>query len=65
MTESELQQRLIEAEKELAVLRVELENTKKKQENLNSGINRGLWILGGGFIAAIVAWVTGGGLNVK
>jgi hypothetical protein len=65
MTENELQERLIEAEKELAVLRVELENTKKKQENLNSGINRGLWILGGGFIAAIVTWITGGGLNVK
>jgi hypothetical protein len=65
MTEDDLQQRLIEAEKELAVLKVELENTKKKQENLSSGINRGLWILGGGFIAAIVTWITGGGLNVK
>lgn len=40
------------------------ENSRLESEvkNLKSGIGRGLWILGGGFITSFVAWVVGGGL---
>lgn len=35
----------------------------EKLDNFNSGVNRGLWLVGGGFIVAFVSWVTGGGLG--
>jgi len=34
-----------------------------KLDNFSSGINRGLWIIGGGFISAFITWIVGGGLN--
>lgn len=60
--EHEDTRRLRELEKEFAVMQSQFTDLKRRQENLNSGINRGLWILGGGFLAAVVAWVAGGGL---
>lgn len=46
----------------IAVLEEKVETLTKKIDNLNSGINRGLWIIGGGFITSIVAWIVSGGL---
>jgi hypothetical protein len=34
-----------------------------KLDNFSSGINRGLWIIGGGFITAFITWIVGGGLD--
>jgi uncharacterized coiled-coil protein SlyX len=34
-----------------------------KLDNFSSGINRGLWIIGGGFISAFITWIVGGGLD--
>lgn len=36
---------------------------EENYKNLKGGINRGLWILGGGFISAFVMWITNGGMN--
>lgn len=49
---------------ELALERQKVESLQKKVDNLSSGIGRGLWILGGGFISAFVLWITNGGMGV-
>ena len=36
---------------------------EESHRNLKGGINRGLWILGGGFITAFVMWITNGGMH--
>lgn len=54
-------------EKELADLRVQMavlvtrqEQLIKKLDTFSSGINRGLWLIGGGFLSALIVWLTGG-----
>lgn len=56
-------------EKDMMEMRLELGGLKKDilyikegTEKLNSNIDRVLWIIGGGFIMAAVAWVIKGGL---
>ena len=49
-------------EKEVVKIKADLEYIKKSQDSLNSNINKILFIIGGGFIMAAVAWVVGGGL---
>lgn len=44
-------------------LEIKNNNLQKKLENLSAGIGRGLWILGGGFLSSVVAWIAGGGLG--
>ena len=34
-----------------------------KLDNFSSGINRGLWIIGGGFISSFILWIVRGGLS--
>lgn len=48
-----------------ADLEAEKATTRRLEEEINSvksGIGRGLWILGGGFLTSLVAWIAGGGL---
>jgi cell division protein FtsB len=52
-------------EKQIAVLTARIEQLSKEIDKINSGIGRGLWIFGGGIIAAIASFITTGGLNVK
>ncbi len=61
-TTAELE-RIRKLETESALMSQELAQLKEKLDNLNGGINRGLWIIGGGFMAATVSWVTKGGLH--
>lgn len=63
MTDEVELERLRKLEVQFALMSQTLEQQQKKLDNLNSGINRGLWIIGGGFIAAAVSWVTKGGLS--
>lgn len=58
----DVEERLRHLEKDLAVTQSQLEALQKRQDNLSGGINRGLWILGGGFITAAVSWIVSGGL---
>ena len=44
-------------------IKADLNYIKSSQESLNSNLSRFLWIVGGGFIAAIVSFIIKGGLN--
>lgn len=44
-------------------IKADLNYIKSNQESLNSNLSRFLWIVGGGFIAAIVSFIIKGGLN--
>lgn len=48
---------------EVKILTKELESLTKRVDNFSSGINRGLWIIGGGFLSALVLWIQNGGLS--
>ena len=58
----DLEKRVIALEKELALEKQAVAALKEQITNLSSGIGRGLWILGGGFMTSFVAWIAGGGL---
>jgi hypothetical protein len=47
---------------EIRLLRQELQHLGDGVDKLNATFSRIGWIIGGGFISAIVAWVLGGGL---
>jgi len=55
--------RLRQIEQDIAVMKVKVAETEKKQEDFQSGVNRGLWIVGGGLLAAIVSFIIQGGLS--
>ena len=57
----DLLDRLRKIETEVALLKAENDTQRRRIENLSGGISRGLWLLGGGFIAAFVSWVVAGG----
>lgn len=50
---------------EVALLKQEQVRLKEDQKYLTSGINRALWLIGGGFISSVVLWITKGGLFEK
>lgn len=58
-----LRDSIVELKVQQAAINVKLDNMGDKLEKFNTGINRGLWIVGGGFLAAITTWITGGGLH--
>jgi uncharacterized coiled-coil protein SlyX len=58
----ELSDRQIELRLEMAKLITIQGQLIAKLDNFSSGINRGLWIIGGGFISAFITWIVGGGL---
>lgn len=60
-----IKKRLHEIELQEALMKQEMANMKKTLDNYGSSISRGLWIVGGGFIMAIVSWISQGGLNGK
>jgi hypothetical protein len=61
MSDDHTLQRLRDLEKTVAVLQENNKTLGDKLNNLSGGINRGLWMLGGGFISVVVAWVMSGG----
>ena len=59
---------LLEAEqhridKQLVEIKSDLHYIKAGQDSLNSNLSKFLWIVGGGFLAAIVSFIIKGGLN--
>jgi hypothetical protein len=64
MTEDTLK-RLRDLEKTVAVLQANNKTLGAKLDNLSGGINRGLWLIGGGIISVVVAWVMAGGFIAK
>jgi len=63
MSEGAELERIRKLETQCALLQQSLDNQQEKLDNLSGGINRGLWIIGGGFIAAAVSWVVKGGMT--
>ena len=62
MSEDQVDERLRNIELQNALLTQEVAQLHQELDKLNSGIGRGLWIIGGGFIAAFVGWIVSGGL---
>lgn len=65
-----LEEHTAEFRKEITELKIELAKITSRQDAIlekvdkySSGINRGLWLLGGGFILSLVNWVMGGGIG--
>lgn len=52
-------------EKQIIEMRTDLHYIIKNQESLSNNINKMLFIIGGGFIAAIISFIVGGGLINK
>tara|TARA_R110000803_G_scaffold183113_1_gene245474 strand:+ start:84 stop:317 length:234 start_codon:yes stop_codon:yes gene_type:complete len=48
---------------QLVEIKSDLHYIKSGQDNLNNNLSKFLWIVGGGFLAAIVSWVARGGLS--
>ena len=59
----ELSDKQIELRLEMAKLITVQGQLITKLDNFSSGINRGLWIIGGGFISSFILWIVGGGLS--
>lgn len=63
MSEDEFAARLRVLERDNALLTQEVRQLHEKIDSITGGVGRGLWILGGGFIASFVAWIVSGGLS--
>lgn len=51
---------MVEIAKTQAIIETRLANVEATVSKFSGGINRGLWLIGGGFITAFVAWVADG-----
>jgi hypothetical protein len=54
-----IQKEIAEMDKRLALLEQKVDQIDRNVSNINSSLSKILWIVGGGFIASIVAWVLG------
>tara|TARA_R110000744_G_scaffold376347_1_gene490540 strand:+ start:728 stop:922 length:195 start_codon:yes stop_codon:yes gene_type:complete len=63
VSEDEFAARLRVLERDNALLTQEVRQLHEKIDSITGGVGRGLWILGGGFIASFVAWIVSGGLS--
>ena len=71
MTQDDLEKKVKELEgfyrdldRSYALLQQRNDTLEKEVANLRGGISRGLWILGGGFIAGFASWIMSGGLSI-
>lgn len=58
-----IQKEIAEMDKRLALLEQKVDQIDENVRNINSSLSKILWIVGGGFIMAIVGWVLRGGLG--
>jgi L-arabinose isomerase len=58
-----IQKEIAEMDKRLALLEQKMDQIDKNVTNINDNLAKILWIVGGGFIMAIVGWVLRGGLG--
>lgn len=50
-------------ERSLVEMRSDITHIKASQDNLNTNLNKLMFIIGGGFVVAFVSWVIKGGLS--
>ena len=60
---SRLEQEQHKIDIQLVSIRSDLSYLKSGQDSLNINLSKFLWIIGGGFIAAIVSWIVKGGMS--
>lgn len=58
-----IQKEIAEMDKRLALLEQKMDQIDKNVTSINDNLAKILWIVGGGFIMAIVGWVIRGGLG--
>lgn len=58
-----IQKEIAEMDKRLALLEQKVDQIDKNVTSINANLSKILWIVGGGFIMAIVGWVLRGGLG--
>lgn len=58
-----IQREIADMDKRLALLEQKVDQIDRNVSNINNSLSKILWIVGGGFIASIVAWVVRGGLG--
>ena len=70
MEDSVMEERLRQMDKEIAeiktniaVMQVSLTMVRESLDSLNSNLAKILWIIGGGFLTALVGWVVSGQLT--
>jgi len=63
VSDEQVNDRLRALELENALLAQEVKQIHSELDSVKGGIGRGLWILGGGFLASLVGWITTGGLG--
>lgn len=58
-----IQKEIAEMDKRLALLEQKVDQIDENVKNISASLSKILWIVGGGFIMAIVGWVLRGGLG--
>jgi hypothetical protein len=58
-----IQKEIADMDKRLALLEQKVDQIDRNVTNINTSLSKILWIVGGGFIASMVAWVVRGGLG--
>lgn len=61
---SDLETGQTDLEKRMIEISLDLKYLRAAQDSLNSNLNKFLWVVGGGFLAAIVGFVVRGGLII-
>ena len=54
---------IAEIKTNIAVMQVSLTMVKTSLDNLNDNLSKILWIIGGGFLTALVGWIVSGQLT--
>jgi len=54
---------IAEIKTNIAVMQVSLTMVKTSLDNLNENLSKILWIIGGGFLTALVGWIVSGQLT--
>lgn len=61
---ADLEREIADLKLKQALLQQKSDSFERDLRELKGGINRGLWILGGGFITAMVTWIINGGFTI-
>lgn len=59
----QMDKEIAEIKTNIAVLQVSLTMVKDSLDSLNANLAKILWIIGGGFLTALVGWIVSGQLN--
>lgn len=58
-----IQKEIAEMDKRLALLEQKMDQIDHNVASINDNLSKILWIVGGGFVMAVVGWIIRGGLG--